>query len=82
MAGQVPVQLGADGPQPETVTVNWSDTVAFTNADTEAHAILFPSLTVTSPDIPPGGTFVHVFDQKKGDIRLRPDRERSVARAA
>ena len=66
LAGQVPVQLGPDGPQPETVTVNWSDTVAFTNADTEVHAILIPSITVTSPDIPPGGTFVHVFDQKKG----------------
>ena len=66
LAGQVPVQLGPEGPQPETVTVNWSDTVTFTNADTEVHAILFPSMTVTSPDIPPGGTFVRVFDQKKG----------------
>jgi plastocyanin len=66
LAGQVPVQLGADGPQPETVTVNWSDTVAFTNADSEAHSILLPSLTVTSPDIPPGGTFTQVFDKKKG----------------
>ena len=65
MAGQVPVQLGADGPQPETVTVNWGDTVAFTNADSEAlHPP--PSLTVTSPDIPPGGTFTQVFDRKKG----------------
>ncbi len=66
LAGQVPVQLGADGPQPETVTVNWGDTVAFTNADSEAHSILLPSLTVTSPDIPPGGTFTQVFDKKKG----------------
>jgi hypothetical protein len=66
LGAEVPVQLGPDGPQPETVTVNWGDTVAFTNADAEAHTILFPSLTVTSPDIPPGGTFVRVFDQKKG----------------
>ena len=66
LAGQVPVQLGADGPQPETVTVNWGDTVAFTNADSEAHSILLPAVTVTSPEIPPGGTFLHVFDQKKG----------------
>ena len=48
------------------MTVNWGDTVAFTNADSEAHSILLPSLTVTSPDIPPGGTFTQVFDKKKG----------------
>ncbi len=66
LAAQVAVQLGAEGPQPATVTVNWGDTVAFANADTEAHAIVIPAATVKSPDIPPGGTFLHVFDKKKG----------------
>ncbi len=66
LAAQVPVALGPEGPQPATVTINWGDTVAFTNADTELHAILIPGATVTSPDIPPGGTFLQVFDKKKG----------------
>jgi hypothetical protein len=66
---EVSVQLGSDGPQPQTATVNWGDSVAFTNADTEPHAILIPAATVTSPDIPPGGTFVHVFDRKKGTFQ-------------
>lgn len=66
LAAQVAVQLGPEGPRPATVTVNWGDTVAFTNADAEAHAILIPAATTKSPDIPPGGTFLHVFDKKKG----------------
>ena len=66
LAAQVAVQLGAEGPRPAVVTVNWGDTVAFTNADTEAHAIVIPAATAKSPDIPPGGTFLHLFDKKKG----------------
>ena len=66
LAAEVPVALGPEGPQPATVTVNWGDTVAFTNADSEAHGIQIPRATVTSPDIPPSGTFLQVFDQAKG----------------
>jgi plastocyanin len=66
LASEVTVQLHAEGPQPETVTVNWSDSVSFTNADSEAHTLVIPGLTVTSPAIPPGGTFTQVFDRKKG----------------
>ena len=66
LAAQVGVQLRPEGPQPATVTVNWGDTVAFTNADTEVHKILIPRAEATSPDIAPGATFLQVFDRQKG----------------
>ena len=36
------ISLTADGPQPETVTVNWGDTVVYSNADSVEHAIRIP----------------------------------------
>jgi plastocyanin len=76
------VTLGSNGPVPANLAVNWGDTVTFSNPDSAEHGLVFTrraprqegvtttttSTTTTTPGnvIPPGGTFVGVFDGKKG----------------
>jgi plastocyanin len=66
----VGVTLTASGPQPETVTINWGDTVTYSNGDSVAHGITIPRAEVASPSIPPGGIFEHVFDARGGNYNF------------
>jgi plastocyanin len=66
IAAGASVTLSASGPQPDVVTVNWGDTVTYANGDSVEHAVSIPRVDVTSPAIPPGGTFEHVFDGRGG----------------
>jgi plastocyanin len=76
------VTLGSNGPVPGNLAVNWGDTVTFSNPDSAEHGLVFTKraprqegvtttdtgTTTTTPGnaIPPGGTYVGVFDGKKG----------------
>jgi plastocyanin len=66
----VGVTLTAEGPQPETVTVNWGDTVTYSNADSVEHGVTIPRAEVSSPAIPPGAMFEHVFDGRGGNYNF------------
>ncbi len=66
LAGAVNVSLTAKGPEPATVTVEWGDTVVFTNVDTVERAVTSPRAPFESGAIPPGGTFQHRFDGRAG----------------
>ena len=46
--------------------------VAFSNSDSEAHALEFPREEFTSEPVPPGGTLEHVFTGRAG---LNPFRQ-------
>lgn len=77
LAGTVAVTLGSAGPQPSTVTVQWGDTVSFTNADAEAHGVTIPRITVASPSIAPGASWSQVFDGRTGNYVFRQTGARS-----
>jgi len=64
------ISLTASGPQPETVTVNWGDTVVYSNADSVEHAIRIPRAEVTTPAIPPGGTFEQKYEGRGGNYNF------------
>ncbi len=70
LAASASVSLTADGPQPENVTVNWGDSVVYSNGDSAEHAIRIPRLEVTTPSIPPGGTFEQVYDGRGGNYNF------------
>jgi plastocyanin len=65
------VSLTANGPQPEVVTVNWGDTVTFSNADSKTHGITIPRIRTESPAIGAGGAYEHVFDGRSGNYLFR-----------
>jgi hypothetical protein len=65
------VVLGPEGPAPGDATIAWGDTVTFTNADSKLHQITIPRLNLSSPEIGPGGTWVHVFDGRRGNYGYR-----------
>ncbi len=71
------VTLTGAGPQPTALTVNWGDTVAFTNGDSQSQVISIPRLTVASPAIPPGGTFSQAFEDRAGNYIFRQVASRS-----
>lgn len=64
------VTLSATGPEPQTVEVNWGDTVTYANSDSVEHAVSIPREELTSPAIPPGGNFEHVFDGRAGNYNF------------
>lgn len=66
LAGTANVTLTPNGPQPATVTVDWGDTVIFTNGDTVARGITSQRAAIESPMLPPGGTFEHRYDGRSG----------------
>jgi plastocyanin len=67
----VGVDLTSTGPQPATVTVNWGETVVFSNRDSQSHVLEIPRETYTSEAIPPGGTLSYVFDGQAGVYIVR-----------
>lgn len=66
LAGSVSVSLTAKGPDPATVTVEWGDTVVFTNADSIERAVTSSRAPFASGAMPPGGTFEFRFDGRAG----------------
>jgi plastocyanin len=71
LAASSVVTLGSSGPHPADVTVQWGDTVTFTNGSGETHGVTIPRLTVASPPIPPGGSWAQVFDGRTGNYQFR-----------
>jgi len=66
LAATASVSLTAKGPEPATVSIDWGDTVVFSNGDTVDHGVTSQRAGMTSPTIPPGGTFEHRFDGRAG----------------
>ena len=66
LAAGTSVSLTAQGPQPATVTVDWGDTVTFSNADTVDHGVNSTRAGISNVTIPPGGTFEHRFAGRAG----------------
>ena len=66
LAATANVSLTANGPDPATVSIEWGDTVVFSNADTVERGVTSQRVGMTSPTIPPGGTFEHRFDGRAG----------------
>jgi plastocyanin len=64
------VSLTGTGPEPKTVTIGWGDTVVYSNSDSAEHAIRIPRAEVTTPAIPPGGSFEQVFDKRGGNYNF------------
>lgn len=62
----VGVTLTSSGPNPTEVSVNWGDTVTYSNSDSIDHVVRIPRVDFTSPTIPPGGTFAYAFTGRSG----------------
>jgi plastocyanin len=60
------VALTSQGPTPATVTVEWGDTVEFTNGDSVGRGVTIPRVGVTSPTLAPGEKFSYRFDGRAG----------------
>jgi plastocyanin len=71
LAATTTVTLGAAGPQPATVTVQWGDTVAFHNGGERALGITIPRVALASPIIGPGTSWSRVFDGRTGNYLFR-----------
>ena len=71
VAASMTVRMTVDGPQPARATVDWGDTVTFTNSDTKVHQITIPRVSYASPEIAPGGTSTYVFDGRRGNWGYR-----------
>ena len=66
LAASSPVALTAQGPQPATVTVDWGDTVTFSNQDSVERGVNSPRAEIADVKIPPGGSYEHRFDGRAG----------------
>lgn len=71
LAATTTVTLGASGPQPATVTVQWGDTVAFHNGGDRALGVTIPRVAVSSPIIGPGASWSRAFDGRTGNYLFR-----------
>lgn len=70
LADNAGVALTATGPDPASVTVNWGETVTYTNNDAAEHVIAIPRVEYTSPAIPPGGVLEYTFAGRSGTFRF------------
>ncbi len=70
LAAGVSVSLTSTGPQPETVTINWNDTVTYANNDSVEHVVSIPREEFQSPAVPPGGNLEYVFDGRGGNYNV------------
>jgi hypothetical protein len=66
LAARTSVSLTSTGPQPPTVTVDWGDTVAFSNADTVERSVTSQRAEMQSGAIPPGGTYEYRYLGRAG----------------
>jgi hypothetical protein len=69
LAARTGVSLTSAGPQPATVTVDWGDTVAFSNVDTVERTVTSDRAQMSSGAIAPGGTFEFQFTGRAGSYR-------------
>lgn len=60
------ISLTSEGPSPDTATVEWGDTVEFTNGDSVGRGVTIPRVSVTSPTLGPGEKFAYRFDGRAG----------------
>ena len=70
LAASATVSLTAEGPRPEMVTVDWGDTVVFSNVDTVERTVTSERAQMNSGAIPPGGTFEFQFTGRTGSYRF------------
>ncbi len=66
LAAGAPVALTAQGPQPATVTVDWGDTVTFSNQDSVERGVNSPRAEIANVTIPPGASYEHRFTGRAG----------------
>lgn len=66
LADTATVSLTASGPDPATVTVDWGDTVVFTNVDTVERSVTSQRAPFASGPISPGSSFEHRFEGRAG----------------
>jgi len=66
LAATTSISLTAQGPQPATVTVDWGDTVVFSNGDTVPRAVTSARAEMASGSLDPGGAFEHRFLGRAG----------------
>jgi hypothetical protein len=66
LAANAPVALTAQGPQPATVTVDWGDTVTFSNQDSVERGVNLVRAGITNVTIQPGASYEHRFDGRAG----------------
>jgi plastocyanin len=71
LSGGFTVSLGPTGPSPQTVTVNWGDTLSFVNTDTIAHGITASRAELNTPTISPGATFTTVLTGRTSTYAYR-----------
>jgi plastocyanin len=71
LAATTTINIGQDGPQPATLTIQWGDTVTFKNVDDAPRGVSIPRLQAASPPIPPGGSWTRVFDGRSGSYGYR-----------
>jgi hypothetical protein len=64
------VSLTAEGPDPATVTIDWGDTVAFSNADTVERAVESARAEMASGPIPPGASYEFRFTGRAAPYRF------------
>lgn len=64
LAGRTTLSLTSGGPDPETATVRWGDTVVITNEDTVAHQLVSSHEELQTPSILPHQTYTTTFTTK------------------
>jgi hypothetical protein len=62
--GRTTLSLTSDGPDPETATVPWGETVVITNDDTVPHSLASSHQELQTPSILPHQTYTTVFTTK------------------
>jgi hypothetical protein len=70
LAATASVSLTAKGPEPATVSIEWGDTVAFSNVDTVERTVTSERAQMNSGAIPPGGTYEFQFTGRRGPNRF------------
>ena len=74
MAAVSSVTLTGAGPQPKALTVNWGDTVAFTNGDSQSQAITHPPADGRQPRDPSGRNVLPGVRGPRRQLHLPPGR--------
>jgi plastocyanin len=70
LAADAGISLTSEGPDPATVSINWGDTVTFTNRNGLEHVVAIPGLGYTSPAIAPGSALEYTFTGRAGNFRF------------
>jgi plastocyanin len=71
LANGVGIVLTAAGPQPTAATVNWGDTVTFSNADSVAHTVTFSRSSLPSATVAAAAATTYVMTGRAGGYSYR-----------